>query len=199
MSRIYIADTTTDTVIIPNRLFLTNTSQILNRCQTRRQREAAQGPILTGRRWSTLASRLCNIWDPSGWFEQKLFFRCILDNQGRKPKFFLGRNYWESLPDKNSTCCVWILQHFATWIWVSYDMNIRVCENAYLQMKDSQICSPETNTGTVFNYLTNGVGCSLVELECLTGACKVLRSKTEDKVCLIRFAFIFSGLTSWWM
>ena len=68
MSRIYIADTTTDTVIIPNRLFLTNTSQILNRCQTRRQREAAQGPILTGWRWSTLAGRLCNISGRSGSF-----------------------------------------------------------------------------------------------------------------------------------
>jgi len=35
---------------------------------------------------------------------------------------------------------------------------------------------PDTNTGTVFNYLTNGVGCSLVELNCLTGAFKVLRT-----------------------
>ena len=68
MSRIYIADTNTDTVIIPNRLFLTNSSQILNRCQTPPQLEAAQGPILTGRRWSTLAGRSCNISGRSGSF-----------------------------------------------------------------------------------------------------------------------------------
>ena len=42
--------------------------------------------------------------------------------------------------------------------------------------KDAQIFSPETNTGSVFNYLTNGVGCSLVELNCLTGAYQLLRS-----------------------
>ena len=42
--------------------------------------------------------------------------------------------------------------------------------------KDAQIFSPDTNTGSVFNYLTNGVGCSLVELNCLTGAYQLLRS-----------------------
>ena len=42
--------------------------------------------------------------------------------------------------------------------------------------KDAQIFSPDTNTGSVFNYLTNGVGCSLVELNCLTGAHQLLRS-----------------------
>ena len=57
--------------------------------------------------------------------------------------------------------------------------------------KDAHIFSPETNTGSVFNYLTNGVGCSLVELNCLTGAYQLLRS-TTSKLCQ---NLKFTGLT----
>ena len=49
--------------------------------------------------------------------------------------------------------------------------------------KDANIFSAETNTGSVFNYLTNGVGCSLVELNCLTGAFQLLRSTAKTKFC----------------
>ena len=35
--------------------------------------------------------------------------------------------------------------------------------------------SPDADSGSVFLYLTNGVGCSLVELDCLTGGHAVLR------------------------
>ena len=56
-------------------------------------------------------------------------------------------------------------------------------------MKNDEICSPDSNMGSVFNYLTNGVGCSLVELNCLTGAFKVLRFnifKAESNlICLM--------------
>lgn len=31
----------------------------------------------------------------------------------------------------------------------------------------------ETNSGRVFNYFSNGVACSEVEIDCLTGAHKV--------------------------
>ena len=33
-----------------------------------------------------------------------------------------------------------------------------------------------TNEGATFNYMTNGVGCSVVELDCLTGSLSVLRT-----------------------
>ena len=130
-----------------------------------------------------------------------ILFKCILDNQGRKPKCFLGRNNWESLPDENSTCCLWILQHFSTrirvcYIWVCYDMSIHSSENMSMWKQQStiEICSPDTNTGSVFNYLTNGVGCSLVELNCLTGAFKVLRSnvcKAESNLICFMHVFPF--------
>lgn len=34
----------------------------------------------------------------------------------------------------------------------------------------------ETNTGKVFNYFVNGVACSEVEIDCLTGDHQVLRT-----------------------
>ena len=57
--------------------------------------------------------------------------------------------------------------------------------------KDANIFSAETNTGSVFNYLTNGVGCSLVELNCLTGAFQLLRSTAKTNFITIQ-KFIWS-------
>ena len=57
--------------------------------------------------------------------------------------------------------------------------------------KDANIFSAETNTGSVFNYLTNGVGCSLVELNCLTGAFQLLRSTAKTNFVTIQ-KFIWS-------
>ena len=105
-------------------------------------------------------------------FQRKLW-------QGIQPQSFLGGDYREGLSDENPTGCFWILQHITIGLWVGKGIFQPI------HMKDTRIFSDKTNTGSVFNYLTNGVGCSLVELNCLTGDYQLLRSTSVSNFATI--------------
>ena len=82
------------------------------------------------------------------------------------------------LPPRLANCHQPFRDGGRTWeeaVAAAYEARTQLSAFGFYNTSPLDAPSPDADSGSVFLYLTNGVGCSLVELDCLTGGHAVLR------------------------